>query len=225
MENIPSNFQQTPSLSRNPYKILFFVSLGLFLFVSSVLSIFLVAQNRLSQTISTTAVKTLITSQTNPTTADSIVPSVEVNSPDSNKTFEVGDLIFTTPYNWSLVSVGKNLEYSNEKYTYYDVKFLTDYKLYTVYALASIQINNIDQNDYMCDYRPTKTQFGQVCQLDGSGYGHFYINLDNGNNYYVSWGIESNQPEDKNYDSWRPDNNLTDDIMMNFAKSAKPATE
>ena len=228
METVQPVSEQIQNSSKNPYKILFFLSLGLFLIISSILTTLLLrlTQNKSSQTQITGQIQ----NQTIPTETKTVSMVTSEPSPtitNSDKTFKVAGLEFEIPSNWSLISAGENLKYSNKNYEYYSVKFLTDYKLYKVYALADIRIDNTNKNNYLCDiWNPIKTQSGQVCQVAGSGYGHFYINLNNGKNYYISWGVESNQSPPKDLDGlWSPDNNLTDETMMNFVKSAKLITE
>lgn len=236
METIQPIPQPPQPSSQNPCKILFFLSLGLFLIIASVLVTLLITQKS-SKSIQTTDIE-----ETEVTPIETIETEVEPITPipteitttitksiipfnSSDKTFNVADLEFKIPENWSLVSIEKDIKNTKviSNYVYYQIKFLTDYKPYKVYALASIHINNTNKNDYICDWNPIKTQYGQVCEISGSGYGHFYINLNNGKNYYISWGIESNQSPPKDLDGlWSPDNNLTNEIMMDFCKSTKP---
>jgi len=98
MENTPSNFQPVSSPSKNPYKILFFISLGLFLIVSSVLTTLLLTQNKpnslttldTSKTVSTTVTKiTPTVSQTTPTTTESENPSDWKTYTDSTYRFSI----------------------------------------------------------------------------------------------------------------------------------------
>ena len=88
MENIPSNFQPVSSPSKNPYKILFFVSLGLFLVTITTLLVILLTKKTSESELAlipTPTVKKQVTS-TNPTVTPTTSTSTVVQDIQTSPT-------------------------------------------------------------------------------------------------------------------------------------------
>ena len=122
METIQPIIQSTQpvrSNPKNPYKILFFISLGLFLIVSSVLITLLLTQNKsnslttpdTSKTVSTTVTKiTPTVSQITPTITESEIPSGWKTYTDSTYKFSIN-----YPSDWTLSKTAEGFSLISSK--------------------------------------------------------------------------------------------------------------
>jgi hypothetical protein len=192
--------QVTPQPSKNPYKILFFVFLGLFL-VTVLTSIYLfLKNNKINQNNQNTTISTIKT----PT-------SLKENS----NLLKISDIKMDLPDGWKVISVNEN-----------KAKILTDYKQYQVSVNLVLGKNDQDAKETYESVKSNsvKTQYGEVYNIACGGPNGCTGAFINGNLYSFIWTIESNQPYPADLDGiWVPDNNLTGQTFLNITKTVRPS--
>lgn len=187
-----------PTPPKNIYKNLFFVFLALFLVTISVL------------------ITLLITKKQNLTEIETPTPTAIPTAIEKTNILKISDIQMDLPKSWSVISVSDN-----------SAKILTGYNQYQVYLTLKLDKNNsIAQSSYKSAGTMTKTQYGDVFDVQGGGTKGWTGALINNDKYSFIWDIESNQPTPANPDGiWRPDDNVTSEILLNITKTVRPLNQ
>lgn len=209
-DNHDSLQNQAPIRSKTDiYKPLFFTFFAFFLITASCLITIALTKDK-TNTVSI-PIETITISPVNPTSVPTISEKKKSNF------LNISDIEIEFPEGWVVSSVSENT-----------AKVLTDYQKYQVYLTLKVEKNTADAvttYEYQKEDTKIKTQYGEFYDIASTEVSSSIGAFIKGNKYIFLWNIESNQPTPENLNHvWVPDNNITETMIYNITRTAKPTS-
>jgi hypothetical protein len=197
MKTIQPVSEQIQNSSKNPYKILFFVTLVILL--AFVFTLIFLVKNRVIE--NNRDIKN--NNQTSTLTTNSDTES------NSENILAISDLQINLPKDWKIYYTLPN-----------KAKILTETNPYNVYL--TVNVNKSGTNPHSKNI-PNNTPYGWVSTFDCGGPMACIDDMINNNYYQFDWNIESDQPVPKDIGGvWVPDHKTQQEDLINIIKTAKP---
>lgn len=199
MKTIQPVSEQIQNSSKNPYKILFFVTFVILLVF--VFTLIFLVKNKVTKNNQDNKDN----NQTSTLTTNSDTES------NSENILAISDLQINLPKDWKIYYALQN-----------KAKILTETNPYNVYL--TVNVNKSGTNPHSKNI-PNNTPYGWVSTFDCGGPMACIDAMINRNYYQFIWNVEGDQPTPKDIGGvWRPNHKAQEEDLINIIKTAKPNT-